>query len=480
MTKVVLATRNHHKVEELREILADVCGELGLDIVGLDEFPDAPDVVEDGVTLRRERCAQGAVRRGDDGPPGARGRLRARRRRARRRPRHLQRPLVRQQGPGADRANLELLLAQLGDVREAHRGAAFVCAACARPPRWTVRGRDRSLPRPGRSRAPGAGGFGYDPIFVPADQPDPGTERTLAEYARGGEERRLAPVPGLPRARAAPEGAAPPVSSTSPTAGDPVASRPPATQPGSALAGAANGLVAGLLTVGLARCSRRSSRRSAGPSARPPRSPRSAAPSSTGRHRGSRTLPSPRSAPMTSGPSSSASSSSSPSSAPSSASSPRRSSRRPSSRSASSAPWGWRRSSRGRTRALLDAVPTLLGTAVGMWFLSRGTRVVDAVRRRQPGATPPVGGSGGRLSGIRRRAARGRLRGGHGFADRSPAHLRGHKDLGPRRRRPQSLGTDPVHRPERRLLPHRHCDRRAAGRRRRVAPQRHRHGRAGD
>ena len=51
MTKVVLATRNHHKVEELREILADVCGELGLDIVGLDEFPDAPDVVEDGVTF---------------------------------------------------------------------------------------------------------------------------------------------------------------------------------------------------------------------------------------------------------------------------------------------------------------------------------------------------------------------------------------------------------------------------------------------
>ena len=53
MTKVVLATRNAHKVTELREILADVCTDLGLEIVGLDEFPHAPDVVEDGVTFEQ-------------------------------------------------------------------------------------------------------------------------------------------------------------------------------------------------------------------------------------------------------------------------------------------------------------------------------------------------------------------------------------------------------------------------------------------
>ncbi|HEX6054425.1 MAG TPA: molybdopterin-dependent oxidoreductase [Intrasporangium sp.] len=41
------------------------------------------------------------------------------------------------------------------------------------------------------------------------------------------------------------------MTSTSPTARNPVASRPPATQPGSAWAAAAHGLVAGLLTVGL-------------------------------------------------------------------------------------------------------------------------------------------------------------------------------------------------------------------------------------
>ncbi|MEO7448151.1 MAG: non-canonical purine NTP pyrophosphatase, partial [Humibacillus sp.] len=49
MTRVVLATRNAHKVEELREILGDVCVSLDLEIVGLDQFADAPEVVEDGV-----------------------------------------------------------------------------------------------------------------------------------------------------------------------------------------------------------------------------------------------------------------------------------------------------------------------------------------------------------------------------------------------------------------------------------------------
>ena len=36
---------------ELREILADVLAELDLDIVGLADFPDVPDVIEDGVTF---------------------------------------------------------------------------------------------------------------------------------------------------------------------------------------------------------------------------------------------------------------------------------------------------------------------------------------------------------------------------------------------------------------------------------------------
>ena len=47
--RVVLATRNAHKVAELSRILADA-GFAG-QLAGLDEFPDAPDVPETGATF---------------------------------------------------------------------------------------------------------------------------------------------------------------------------------------------------------------------------------------------------------------------------------------------------------------------------------------------------------------------------------------------------------------------------------------------
>ena len=40
MSRVVLATRNEHKVRELRQILAGLVDELGLEVVGMDQFPD--------------------------------------------------------------------------------------------------------------------------------------------------------------------------------------------------------------------------------------------------------------------------------------------------------------------------------------------------------------------------------------------------------------------------------------------------------
>ena len=52
--ELVLATRNRHKVEELIALL----GDLGITIHTLDEFPDAPDVVEDGDT-----CEANAVKK---------------------------------------------------------------------------------------------------------------------------------------------------------------------------------------------------------------------------------------------------------------------------------------------------------------------------------------------------------------------------------------------------------------------------------
>jgi len=176
MPRLVLATRNAHKVTELRRILDGVSLPSGeaIELVGMDAYPEVADVVESGVTfaenalLKAHAVAQatGLPAIADDsglavdvlgGSPGVFS--------ARWAGRH-----------GDDRANLELLLAQLGDVPDQHRQAHFACAAAfARPD-----GKDHV--EHGRLsgvliREPlGGNGFGYDPIFVPD-----GDTRTTAE-----------------------------------------------------------------------------------------------------------------------------------------------------------------------------------------------------------------------------------------------------------------------------------------------------------
>ncbi|MGA8790702.1 MAG: non-canonical purine NTP pyrophosphatase, partial [Paenarthrobacter sp.] len=83
---------------------------------------------------------------------------------------------------GDDAANLNLLLAQLSDVPDSFRGAAFVCAAALAVPgpdgiaRETVEyGQlEGTLLREPR----GEGGFGYDPVLQPA-----GMDRSCAELS---------------------------------------------------------------------------------------------------------------------------------------------------------------------------------------------------------------------------------------------------------------------------------------------------------
>ena len=175
MTKIVLATRNAHKVVELREILADLVKEIGLEIVGVSEFPDVEDVVEDGVTFAENATLKAvAVARATGLPSiaddsglavdvlgGAPGIFSARWAGAH----------------GGDRANVDLLLSQLDDVRDEHRAAGFVCAAALAMPDGRVFLREGQV-RGTLTRAPrGTNGFGYDPIL----QVD-GDTRTLAEY----------------------------------------------------------------------------------------------------------------------------------------------------------------------------------------------------------------------------------------------------------------------------------------------------------
>jgi len=161
-TEVLLATRNPHKLAELRRILADVQPDLR--VIGLDDAAPYEEVPETAATFadnaltkaRVGALATGLITVADDsglavdalnGMPGVLS--------ARWSGRH-----------GDDAANLRLLLDQIVDVPDGRRGAAFVCAAALATPsggRVVVEGQ-----MPGRLvRQPrGHNGFGYDPIFV--------------------------------------------------------------------------------------------------------------------------------------------------------------------------------------------------------------------------------------------------------------------------------------------------------------------------
>jgi len=194
VTRLLLATRNRHKVTELRRILAE--NDLAAEVLDLSDFPELPDVVESGITFAENALlkaqemveATGLPTIADDsglcvdvlgGAPGVFS--------ARWSGRH-----------GDDLANLNLLLAQLGDVPDRHLGAHFTCAVALVLPDGTQRVVEGEMP--GRlAREPlGENGFGYDPIFVPD-----GLDRTSAQLSneekdaishRGQALRRLSRV----------------------------------------------------------------------------------------------------------------------------------------------------------------------------------------------------------------------------------------------------------------------------------------------
>ncbi len=200
---MVLATRNAHKVGEVSAILAAELGD-AVEVLAMDDpavtevlgGQRIPDVVESEVTFAGNAAlkahavadATGLPAIADDsgisvdvlgGAPGIFS--------ARWAGRH-----------GDDAANLALLLAQVADVPDAHRGAEFVCAAALVVPGspdvvelGRLRGTLERTPR-------GEGGFGYDPAL----RPD-GHERTCAELSaqekhaishRGQAFRALAPA----------------------------------------------------------------------------------------------------------------------------------------------------------------------------------------------------------------------------------------------------------------------------------------------
>ena len=192
--RVVLATKNAHKLIEMRRIL-DEAG-LEIDLIGTDEFPGLSDVAETGSTFAanallkaRAVCAETGLPAiaddsglGVDALNGMPGIFSARWSGAH----------------GDDLANLRLLLGQLTDVPDARRGAAFHCAAAVVLPDGTERVVEGTVDGTLIREPRGTHGFGYDPIFVPV-----GESRTTAEMSaeekdaishRGRAMRALVPV----------------------------------------------------------------------------------------------------------------------------------------------------------------------------------------------------------------------------------------------------------------------------------------------
>jgi XTP/dITP diphosphohydrolase len=188
MSALVLATRNDHKLRELREALP------GFEIDPLPAEVELPP--ETGETfaenaLGKARAAHGATGRvsvaddsgiaayGLDGRPGVRS--------------------ARYAGEEAtDEENLEKLLREVGAGDD--RRVAYVCAIALVEEDGAETVFEGRCEGTLTSEPRGTGGFGYDPAFVP-DDTGPDDERTMAELApaekhaishRGRAARKLA------------------------------------------------------------------------------------------------------------------------------------------------------------------------------------------------------------------------------------------------------------------------------------------------
>ena len=174
--KIIFATRNAHKLGEIRAILSSIVPELDPEWIGSAAEFDLPEPVEDGVTFAQNALIKarqitqelGLPAFADDsgicvdvlgGAPGIFS--------ARWAGHH-----------GDDAANLDLLLAQIADVKPEFRTAHFQCAAALVLPSGEEIVCEGSVDGKLRFERSGDGGFGYDPIFEPV-----GYAQTLAELS---------------------------------------------------------------------------------------------------------------------------------------------------------------------------------------------------------------------------------------------------------------------------------------------------------
>ena len=158
---LILGTRNHKKRKEIVQILESP----GLSFGDLSEWPKAPEIEEDGATFQENACKKASVTAqalghwvlGEDsglvvpilgGQPGIYS--------------------ARYAGShGNDEGNNDKLLQELSSYPEEKRVAYYVCTAALADPQGKIQavveghchGRILSVRH-------GAGGFGYDPLFL--------------------------------------------------------------------------------------------------------------------------------------------------------------------------------------------------------------------------------------------------------------------------------------------------------------------------
>ena len=188
MTRIVLATRSHHKLLEIQAILAvarDV-RVVDLESAGLAYDPAEEDLEPYDTFEANARSKalhffhrSGVPTAADDsglevdaldGAPGVRTKRFA--------------PAAHLEGDALDRANLDHLIERLRGVEPSMRSARYVCVAvlATREGTWTFRGEAPGLILDGRR---GSGGFGYDPVFF-----DPGLGKTFAEITQAEKNAR--------------------------------------------------------------------------------------------------------------------------------------------------------------------------------------------------------------------------------------------------------------------------------------------------
>jgi XTP/dITP diphosphohydrolase len=158
---LILGTRNLKKRKEIVQILESP----GLSFGDLSEWPQAPEIEEDGASFQENACKKASVTAhalghwvlGEDsglvvpilgGQPGIYS--------------------ARFAGPhGNDEANNDKLLQELNSFPEEQRGAYYVCTAALSDPHGKIHAvvEGRCHGRILRERH-GAGGFGYDPLFL--------------------------------------------------------------------------------------------------------------------------------------------------------------------------------------------------------------------------------------------------------------------------------------------------------------------------